>query len=380
MSEAAPRPELESSTPLAERALEAAKGFRIRGELAGLRAFERGHIHDTFVSSWRVGEELQRYLHQRINREVFRDVDGLMHNIRAITSHLGAKLGEPNDAEAFRTLQLVQAHDGGSYLVDSAGGAWRTYEYIEESESHDACENREQAYEAARVFGRFQELLSDIDVSGLRETIPNFFSSPHRLFQLEAAIGEDRAGRRESVQADIDFVLARRDLVRSIDALLRDGVVPQRVVHGDTKLNNVLFHRETRAALAVVDLDTCMPGYSLYDFGDLVRFTAATSAEDEGDLECVGTDLELYAALVDGYLEHAADFLTERERLLMPLAARLVTLTIGMRFLADHLNGDVYFKTHRENHNLDRARVQFGMVAFMEKHDDVMQKAVRPKS
>ena len=380
MSEAAPRPEFESRTPLAERALEAAKGFRIRGELAGLRAFERGHIHDTFVSSWRNGEELRRFLHQRINREVFRDVDGLMHNIRAITSHLAAKLGAPSDAEAFRTLQLVHAQDGGSYLVDSEGGAWRTYEYIEESESHDACESREQAFEAARVFGRFQELLSDIDVGGLRETIPNFFSSPYRLRQLTQAMDEDRAERVASVHDEIEFVRTRHSLIQSIDELLRDAVIPPRVVHGDTKLNNVLFHRETRAALAVVDLDTCMPGYSLYDFGDLVRFTAATSAEDEQDLDSVGTDLELYAALVDGYLEHAADFLTPRERELMPLAARLVTLTIGMRFLADHINGDVYFKTHREGHNLDRARVQFGMVAYMERHAKVMQDAVRPRA
>lgn len=347
-------------------------GFCIDGELQEMRPFERGHIHDTYISSWRAGDTTVRYLHQKLNVVVFEDIPGLMHNIELVTDHLDQRIGEAERA-AFQTLRLVPTKAATSYLRDDRGGFWRTYRFIENTTSYDVCQSESAAHEAARVFGRFQALLHDIEVERLRETIPRFFSSPWRLQQLQAAIAQDAVGRRATAASEIEFALEKRDLVAVIDDALRDGRFPVRVVHGDTKLNNVLFSTETGRAVAVVDLDTCMPAYSLYDFGDLVRFTAARHAEDERDLSKVGIDLNLFAALVHGYLEHAAQFLTLVERELMPFAARLVTLTIGMRFLTDYLSGDVYFKTAREGHNLDRCRTQFRMVEVMEACDADMR-------
>ncbi len=352
--------------------------FQIDGEFAGFEPFERGHIHDTFVSSWRHADGTTcRYLHQRINHDVFHDVGGLMHNIEAISTHLCAKLGPPPTRCAFQALRLVRTDAGGAYLRDEAGWDWRTYEFLEETIAFDVCESPDRAFEAASVFGRFQSLLADIDVRNLRETIPEFFSPGARLRQLRKVLADDPVGRLASAQPEIAFALERAAMIEAVERRIRDRTLKQRVVHGDTKLNNVLFHEHTGKAVAVVDLDTCMPGWSLYDFGDLVRFTAARTLEDETDLDRVGTDLVLYRALVDGYLEHAAAFLSRHERELMPLAARVVTLTIGLRFLTDYLAGDHYFKTTRDLHNLDRCRVQFGMVADMERQRLAMEQGVR---
>ncbi|MEO2007027.1 MAG: phosphotransferase [Candidatus Poribacteria bacterium] len=214
--------------------------------------------------------------------------------------------------------------------------------------------------------------VADLDAANLRETLPKFFSTPHRLQQFEDALVEDPRNRKSACKDDIQFAQARREMAFVIDRMLKSGDIPIRTVHGDTKLNNVLFCDRTGRAQCIVDLDTCMPGYALYDFGDLVRFTAATTSEDEQDLDKVGTDLTLYRALVEGYLHGTRGSLSKGEIELMPFAARLVTYTIGLRFLADHLAGDVYFKVSRDNHNLDRARVQFRMVERMEEQADAM--------
>jgi len=345
-----------------EAARSVAGSFAIDGELIEIVPLTRGHIHDTFVSTWNVGSHRLRYLHQHMNADVFRDIVGLMHNIERVTTHLHVT---PSGADALETLVLVPTREGSTYL-DCDLGHWRTYHYIDGTRSYDQCQDAEMAHEAALAFGRFQARLSDLDPRDLREIIPSFFSSPHRLDQFDQALAADRAGRASSCAKWIEFVQARREMVQPIQERLDDGRIPIRVIHGDTKLNNVLFDENGHRARAVVDLDTCMPGYSLYDFGDLVRFTAATSREDEQDLSKAGVDLELYGALVCGYLEGIGGSLNDEERALMPFAARLVTLTIGMRFLADHLAGDVYFKVSREGHNLDRACVQFRMVEVME--------------
>ena len=375
-----PRPSLDDSDAGAARAI--AADFTIDGEFRSVRKFERGHIHDTFISSY-VGSDgsERRYLHQRLNERVFRDVGALMNNVERVTQHLRTQYRHPagsNGTEPGRmhALELVPARDGASH-VRRPSGVWRTYGFIEDTRSHDLCEGPEQAYRAARAFGRFQADLADLDVTGLRMTIPSFFSSRHRLRQLEEAAARDRAGRLAAVKSELDFVAARSDMVDVIEAALRIGRFPRRVVHGDTKLNNVLFSERSGEAVCVVDLDTCMPAYSLYDFGDLVRFTAAASREDEADLSLVGTDLERYRAIVDGYLDGAAAFLSDDELRLMAFSARLVTFTIGLRFLADHLNGDEYFKIGRPGHNLDRARVQFAMVASMERQRDAMEAHLR---
>ena len=350
--------------------------FAVDGDLLSIQPLKRGHIHDTFVSTWRQGGARRRFLHQRMNDRVFQDIPAVMHNIETVSRHLRQKMDGKSTLDGFRVLDLVPTREDRSYLVD-ASGQWRTYAFIENTSSRDQCSAPEQAFEAARAFGWFASQLSDLDASHLRETLPKFFSTPHRLQQFEDALARDPRNRAAGSAPEVRFAQERRESAFVIEDMLTSGELPTRTVHGDTKLNNVLFCNETDRALCIVDLDTCMPGYSLYDFGDLVRFTAATSAEDEQDLGKVGTDLGLYRQLVNGYLEGTNGALSKAEIELMPFAARLVTYTIGLRFLADHLAGDVYFKVHRPGHNLDRARVQFRMVEKMEEQADEMAVAAQ---
>lgn len=362
---------MSQGSPSEQQVRAAAQLFAIDGQLTGVEPLQRGHIHDTFISSWTQEQGTRRFLHQRMNDKVFHDIPAVMHNIETVSRHLRGKMNGRRTLDGFQVLDLVPTRSKRSYLVDRAG-QWRTYAFIEDASSRDHCDGPEQAFEAARAFGWFQMQLADLDAYHLRETLPRFFSTPYRLQQFEDALAEDPADRARDCVEEIRFAQTRRADAFVIDRLLRSGEIPTRTVHGDTKLNNVLFSNATQRALCIVDLDTCMPGYALYDFGDLVRFTAATSAEDERELDGVGTDLQLYRALVDGYLEGTRGSLTRLEMALMPFAARLVTYTIGLRFLADHLAGDVYFKVHRDDHNLDRARVQFRMVEQMERQKKQM--------
>ena len=359
-------------TPLSRDELEAAiRKFRLEGELEGLEPLRRGHIHDTFVSTWRLTESggaVRRFLHQRMNDAVFEDIPALMHNVAVVTRHLkDAPVGTADDATKHLTsLRLVRATDGGDYAI-AAGTPWRTYDFVEGTLSYDHPKDASMAFAAASAFGDFQVKLSSLDPAQLRVTIANFFNSEARLSQLEDACRRDPAGRLASVPTELEAIHQRRDQASVMERALRDKVMPARVVHGDTKLNNVLFDAEKDVPRCIVDLDTCMPGYSLFDFGDLVRFTAATADEDECDLSQVSVDMEIYGALREGYLRHASHFLNSFEREHMAFSARLVSLTLAMRFLADHILGDVYFKTARPDHNLHRARVQLRLVEEMER-------------
>ena len=340
--------------------------FASKAGLDAWEAHQRGHIHDTFISTWAHDGVSRRYLHQRINNTVFTNVAAVMHNIERVTEHFRDKPNGESQAHGISTLKLVSAASGASY-VELPSGSWRTYEFIENSVSYDVCEGREMAFEVARAFGWFQSQLIDLDPDDLQMTIPQFFDSAHRAVQLDEVLGAGPE-RLAEVTAELAFVDARRALIEHVEPM------PTRIVHGDTKLNNVLFDRDSGAPKGIVDLDTCMPGVSLYDFGDLVRFTAATCREDEADLDAVDMDLDLYRALAEGYLDHAADFLTPAEIEWMPFAAQWVTLTVGVRFLTDYLAGDVYFKTSRPGHNLDRARVQFRLVQSMERQRSAMKR------
>lgn len=365
-----------SGTSDPERLEKAVRSFDLDGALVGIEPLHRGHIHDTFVSTWtpvpRPGPEAPgggshgvgsvRYLHQRMNDAVFTDIPSLMHNVAVVTEHLGSR---DDSASGLTTLRLVRARDGGAYSV-SDGDPWRTYDYVEGTATYDHPKSVDMAYAAAEAFGGFQARLTELDSQTLRETIPNFFDSEARLAQLEDACRRDPVGRRASVGAELGLIEERRLEIPIMGEALRSARMPERVIHGDTKLNNVLFDAESDRPRCIVDLDTCMPGYSLFDFGDLVRFTAATADEDEQDLGKVDVNLEVYGALREGYLRATDAFLTPFEREHMALAARLVTLTLGMRFLADHIRGDKYFKVDRPGHNLDRARVQLHLVEQME--------------
>lgn len=369
------RPDVTVTPPTAAR--DAALLFDIEGELRDIRPFERGHIHDTYVSTWDQGGQPRRYLHQHLNQHVFRDVAALMHNVEQVTRHLAGKR-QDHPAHGLQTLRLIATRGGGNSCLAVSGGYWRTYDFIENTLSFDQCDGTDRAYGAALAFGRFQADLSDLATDALRVTIPDFFSTPHRFSQLEDALARDEADRVSSAQREIRFVMNRRSMVETMAGLVRGRRIPERIVHGDTKLNNVLFDESSGRPVSVVDLDTCMPAWSLYDFGDLVRFSAATSSEDETDLTRAGMDIELYRALVAGFLDGTGSMLSEEEIRWMPFAARLVTYTIGLRFLADYLAGDAYFKVARPAHNLDRARVQFRMVESMERQAAEM--IVRPSA
>lgn len=336
--------------------------FEIPGAMRAAEPYGSGHINDTFrVTTAEPGGEPRLTLVQRINHHVFRDPAAVMRNIERVTAHLGAKTaGEPDAAR--RVLRLIATRAGGAAHVDAEGNTWRAYTFVTGARSFNQVESAAQAFAAAAAFGRFQEQLADLPAPPLEETIPGFHSTPGRFRQLLAALEGDAKNRAAECRAEIEFALGREALAGALE----QAGLPARVTHNDTKLNNVLFDEATGEALCVIDLDTVMPGLAAYDFGDLVRTSTSPAAEDERDLSRVTFELPLFEALARGYLS-TATFLTQEERALLPVGGMVITFETGLRFLADHLNGDTYFKIHREGHNLDRARTQFRLVAEMER-------------
>jgi Ser/Thr protein kinase RdoA (MazF antagonist) len=350
---------------------EVAQHFQFRGEIASFAPHGNGHINDTYLVTCLNHGGPARYVLQRINRKVFRDAAAVMQNIERVTAHLAAQAsGEPVDDR--RTLRLIPSRDGQNWHVDEAGETWRAYTFIENARTYETATSAAQSFQAALAFGRFQQRLADLPAPRLHDTIPDFHHTPKRFAALEAAIAADGAGRAAQVQPEIEFALSRR----SITGILLDAGLPERITHNDTKFNNVLLDDTTGEAICVVDLDTVMPGLALYDFGDMVRTTTSPAAEDERDLNKVTMQFALYEALVRGYLQAAGGFLTPVERHHIAFSGKLITFEIGIRFLADHLNGDTYFKVHREGHNLDRCRTQFKLVESIEMQEDEMNRLV----
>jgi Ser/Thr protein kinase RdoA (MazF antagonist) len=269
-------------------------------------------------------------------------------------------------------LTLIPACDGRAWHVDENGGHWRAYSFIDGARSYDSVERPEQAQQAARAFGMFQKLLADIPAPRLHDTIPDFHHTPKRFAALEQAIGADVANRAALAKREIEFALSRR----AMTSVLLDAGLPERVTHNDTKFNNVLLDDETGEGICVIDLDTVMPGLAAYDFGDMVRTTTSTALEDERDLSKVAMQLAMFEALVRGYLETAGGFLTKEEKEFLAFSGKLITFEVGIRFLTDYLSGDVYFKTHREGHNLDRCRTQFKLVESIEEQEERMSRLV----
>ncbi|MCX7009875.1 MAG: aminoglycoside phosphotransferase family protein [Kiritimatiellaeota bacterium] len=352
--------------------------FHLPGAFVSATPFGSGHINDTYrVTMLDHGRDV-RYIVQWINHHVFKNPAALMANLERVTAHLHKKLAAAgvNDTSR-RALTLVRARNDASHAVDAEGNTWRCFKAIEGARSYDQIENPRQGYEAARAFGEFQKLLADLPAPRLLDTIPNFHHSRSRFDALRAAIQQDVTHRVMLAQPEIEFALAREAMVDVLLAAHARGEIPERVTHNDTKLNNVLLDDVTGEGVCVIDLDTVMPGLTLYDFGDLCRTATCPTAEDEQDLAKVEMLPEMFAALVQGYLSSAGEFLCSAEREQLVFSARLITFEIGIRFLADFLQGDVYFKTHRAGHNLDRARVQFKMVASFEKNEQQMNALVR---
>ena len=355
--------------------MEIIKAFPEYGEVIGYKPITAGHINDTYIVEYlqENGEKI-RYLLQRINTNVFRMPVELMENVMGVTAFLRKKIEAAGGDPARETLTVFPAKDGKNYYMAEDGGCWRMYNFVEDAFSITELTSAEDFKSAALSFGNFQNLLADYPIETLYETIPNFHNTPSRFKDFLEALEKNASGRKGEAIPEIDFVLAREKDCSVITDLLDSGMLPVRVTHNDTKLNNVLFDNTTKKGLCVVDLDTVMPGSSLYDFGDSIRFGANTAAEDEKDLSKVSLSIEYFKAYVEGYLEAAGKSLTENEINYLPFSAKLLTLECGIRFLGDFINGDVYFKTEYPEHNLVRARTQFKLVEDIEaKYSEMMR-------
>jgi len=352
--------------------------FTVPGDFVSAKPFGSGHINDTHVVTMQQARGPTRYLLQRINHHVFHDVPALMQNIARGCDHMRERLAAAGVSDpSRRTLTLVPTHAGPPYHRDPQGNHWRMFLFIENTRGFDVVESPEQAFAAARAFGELQELLKDLPGERLHETIPHFHHTPRRRQALEHAIETDACNRAAQVQHEINWVRSQRDWAGSLIAMQEQNLIPERITHNDTKLNNVLFDDTTGQAICVIDLDTLMPGLVAYDFGDLVRSSTTDTAEDEPDPTKVTMRLPYFDALARGFLEGTAGCLTPREIDSLPLGAMVITLTIGIRFLTDHLQGDVYYKTHRPHHNLTRARTQFALVDSMKRQQDAMHSSIQ---
>lgn len=353
-----------------------AEQFDMDGKLEEVVSYGNGHINDTYLvtTTSEMGEK--RYILQRINTAIFADPDKLMENIIGVTTHLKRKIEAAGGDVSRETLNVVSTKEHKLYYETLEGECYRVYHYIENSSSLDQIERAEDFYAAAEAFGKFQFLLSDYPAETLYSTIPDFHNTAKRYQRFLKVVEADVLGRAAEVRAEIEFVMARADEMGILQNMLDSGEIPLRVTHNDTKLNNILLDQDSRKAICVIDLDTVMPGSALYDFGDAIRFGASTAAEDEMDVSRVEMNLELFECYTKGYLEGCQGKLTQREVELLPLGAKMMTLECGMRFLADYLEGDVYFKIHREGHNLDRCRTQLKLVADMEEKWEEMKEIV----
>ena len=353
------------------------EAFAVEGRWRSCCPIPSGHINDTYCSEFEAAGKRVRYVNQRINHLVFREPEKLMENIERVTAFARERIVAAGGDPMRETLTIVPTLDGRSFHKSSDGNYWRMFHYIDGARTYDKVEDLRHVYAASRAFGAFQKMLSRLPGGRLHETIPYFHHTRKRFEAFREALAKDAVARAAGVGAEIAFVLAReKDTGVVVDGLAA-GRIPERVTHNDTKLNNVMIDDRTGQGICVIDLDTVMPGSVLYDFGDSVRLGAATAAEDERDLAKVGFDLRLFERLAAGYLDAARDFLADAETRLLAFSAKLLTLECGIRFLTDHLKGDVYFKVHRDGHNLDRARTQFKMVAEMERRMGEMEAVVR---
>jgi len=390
-----------------ETILAIAARFAVADELLAVEPFGAGHINDSYRLTYRVaragpsprgrvsagatplspavdgrsrsngGVAGERYLLQRINAAVFRQPAELMENICRVTAHIAQRLRSHGMPDVGRRVPtFIPAHDGAPYCRDEVGGWWRLQRFIERTRTYEAPQTPAHAEAAGRAYGEFQRLLTGLPGPPLHETIPDFHNTPLRYAALERAVAADVCGRVAEARSEIEFAFERRPLAGLLVGLQRAGALPERIVHNDAKLSNVLMDVATGQALCVVDLDTVMPGLSLYDFGDMVRSMTCPAAEDETDLSKVRVQMPLFAALARGYLRAARAFLNTTERAHLVAAGKLIALEQGVRFLTDYLSGDTYYKVHRPKHNLDRTRTQLKLVESIEQHEPAMQRVL----
>jgi len=352
--------------------------FTFDGELIHIEPFGHGHINDTYAVYYKSEfSSPRRYILQRINHLIFKKPHEVMENIVNVTEHIRKKVSAAGGDVLREVMTVVHTVDGKSYHIDENGNYYRAYIFVDDATAHQTPERPEYFYESARLFGKFQQMLADFPAEKLFSAIPDFHDTRKRIEAFEDAVKNDICGRAADVQTEIDFAISRRKEMCLLVELLNAGELPLRVTHNDTKLNNIMIDNLSGKGVCVIDLDTVMPGLSLYDYGDSIRFGASTAAEDEVDLKKVWIDLELFESFTKGFLEEARASLFPSEIKHLFDGAKIMTFECGIRFLTDYLNGDTYFKTHREGHNLDRCRTQFKLVADMEKKEDDMQKIIK---
>ena len=339
--------------------------FDLPGSLVKAGRFGSGLINETWLCEFSDAGTVRKYILQHINRTVFSRPDLVMQNVVLVTEHLQSRLRQEGVSDpASVTPALVRARDGGSCHVDGSGEYWRMFHFIEEGLVFDTVQDNAHACEVGRGLGRFQALVSDLAPGRLHDTLPGFHHTPRYLAELDDAVRIDPQGRRATTDAEIAFVQERRKLAPLLTDLMSNNRVPVRVVHNDPKVNNVMVHAATGKALCMLDLDTVKPGIVHFDFGDCVR-SASNPAGEDAELDNVAFDRSRYAALSRGYLDEARSFLTQAEIELLPASVKVITFELGIRFLADHLRGDTYFRVSRSGHNLHRSRVQFRLLEDM---------------
>lgn len=357
-----------------ENLVSALAHFKIDGKLLTVEPYGEGHINETYLAVYDAGGEQKRYILQKINSNLFNPVEKLMENISGVTNFLREKIiARGGDADR-KCLTLVLTVDGATFYKSEASEYFRVYKFIEHTVCLQKIEKPEHFYNSAVAFGEFMNELSEYDASKIYEILPNFHNTPKRYNDFLAAVDKDEFNRAKDCEKEIEFFKSHEELYPAITNLLNSGKIPLRVTHNDTKLNNVLLDLKSGKPVAVIDLDTIMPGSLLYDFGDSIRFGCNSALEDEPDLSKVYFREDLYKVYVDGYMSKVGASITETEKENLPIGAILMTMECGMRFLADYLSGDVYFKTHRSGQNLDRARTQIKLASDMLKKLDELKK------
>ena len=372
-------PEKLTEGPIAERIARIGDLFAVSGDFLYGEELRNGHINTTYRACYRSedGQE-DRYILQRINEYVFKDPAQVMRNVEKVTRHITWKLLRRRRDAAGQTLNLFPARGGRNYIVlPEEGGMWRCYNNIEGTHTYDVVENTRQAYQAGFAFGSFQDLICDMNPEDIRESIPDFHNTPKRYADLLKSVEADVMGRAANCQAELELLKSWENRYSRIVDMMATGEIPTRITHNDTKINNVMLDEETDDAVCVIDLDTVMPGSVLYDFGDMVRTATCMAQEDEEDLSKVKMEMPFFESLAEGYLDAAHGFLTQKEVEFMPFAGWLITTEIGIRFLTDYLDGDLYFRTSKPEHNLIRARNQFKLAQSIDAQTISMGKYVR---
>lgn len=350
--------------------------FPFEGKFVSATELTSGNINNTYRLVYKKGEKNILYTLQHINPYVFREPEKVMENIMNVTEHLKETLVREGVDPERRVLQMIRTKNGDIMYKDPSGFYWRAYYYIDDATPYNSVEKPEHFYEVGRIFGEFQKLLCDFPVENLHDTIPDFHNTTRRFYNFVAAVSEDKAGRVEEVDNEIEFFFDRRRMMGEIVKKLKKGEIATRVTHNDTKINNVLIDDETDKAICVIDLDTVMPGSALYDFGDAIRFGASTAAEDEEDLSKISLDMNLFRQFTAGFLSEVRGFLPDEEIRLLPLGVKVITCELAMRFLTDYIDGDLYFKVRSPEHNLIRAHAQMKLLTDIESKSEEMDKVI----